>query len=147
MKRILLILTVAIIAVSCGKWNGSKKHDTVYYTEDFKDIDMTVMGVNSSEMAAYWTEFYQKNPTDKDSPYTRYSTIVKTTSGVLYKETGSCVVNWGVSAQFIPENGESYEATFTYEKEKYALEIDGKDGRSEIIFVYKVQKQCGFKGE
>jgi len=141
MKTIIASLLLVLIASSCGKWNGKKdkKHNLTYYSVDFKEKNFDILGVHSSDIDALWVEFYGEGG---EKEYTKYTLIVKS-NGEFVKEHGNCDIDWGIDLTFNPEDGNSYEGDWIYEKEKYTITYDLKERLETLTFVYKKDAGCG----
>lgn len=131
MKKVIFPLLIVLIASACSKW---KNDEVVYYSEDYKDSDMTILGVHSSNIEALWVEL-----TATDKEYDQYTLIAKS-NGELYKETGALQTDWKSSLSFSPEGGDTYNGIWISGKEKYSLTYE-LDSRSEdLTFIYKKSK-------
>lgn len=138
MKKVLFSFVVLLIITSCGKWKGEKNTDLTYYSEDYKEKEMTFLNVASSDIDALWVEF--KSST-KDKNYDSYALIVKS-NGDFVKELGSCEIDWENQITFHPQNGDSYLGDWIYGKEKYTISYELEDRTEDITFVYKEVKGC-----
>ena len=68
MKKALTVSSLLIILVisSCSKFKGDKKGDLVYYCEDYKEADMNILDVHTSDIDALWIEMTpEKDGKDK----------------------------------------------------------------------------------
>ncbi|MDG1334356.1 MAG: hypothetical protein P8P74_18625 [Crocinitomicaceae bacterium] len=141
MKIIIASLLLVLVASSCGKWDGKKdkQHNLTYYSVDFKEKNFDILGVHSSDIEALWVEFYSEKG---EKEYTNYSLIVKS-NGEFTKEHGTCAIDWANDLTFNPENENSYEGEFIYEKEKYTITYDLKERLETLTFVYKEKEGCG----
>ncbi|GEM_PF-6738742 len=128
MKKILFALFALAIITSCSKWKDDK---VVYYSEDYKDADMNILGVHSSEIEALWVEF-----TATDKEYDRYVFSAKS-DGQVYSETGMLSTDWATNLNFTPDNGDAYTGDWTSGKEKYNLTYELTDRTEVLNFVYK----------
>ena len=128
MKKVLFSLLIILIVSSCSKFKGDKKGDLVYYCEDYKEADVNILDVHTSDIDALWIEMTpEKDGKDKD--YVNYTLIVKS--------NGDFVKECNYSITFTPEGNPSYTGKWTYKKEKYTV-MHGLESRSEeISFVYK----------
>ena len=135
MKKVLFSLLIILIVLSCSKFKGDKKGDLVYYCEDYKEADMNILDVNTTDIDALWIEMTpEKGGKDKD--YVNYTLIVKS-NGDFVKESGTFETDWATSITFNPEGTPLYTGKWTYKKEKYTV-MHGLESRSEeITFVYK----------
>ena len=52
MKKIFFLLSALFILASCNKWKGEKYSDLTYYSVDFKEKDITILGFNSNDIDA-----------------------------------------------------------------------------------------------
>jgi len=133
MNKLLLPALLVFILSSCCKLKCDKKEGYTYYSEDYKNVDMDVLGVHTSEIDALWVEFSSES---KSKDLENYTLIVKS-NGDFKKESGSFNTDWKSTISFSPDSGNSYEGTWTYGKEKYSI-ILGSDSRSEELdFIYK----------
>jgi hypothetical protein len=137
MKKIFFLLSALFILASCNKWKGEKYSDLTYYSVDFKEKDMTILGFNSNDIDALWFEFSSK---DKSKEYSDYTLIAKS-NGVFNKETGTCEIDWKNQITFHPSSGDSYVGKWLYEKEKFIVSYDLDTRIEELIFIYKEVKK------
>ena len=129
MKKVIFSLLIVLVASACSKW----KDDTVtYYCEDYKETDMNILNVHSSQIDALWVEMEE----DKDKELTIYTLIVKS-NGEFHKETGTFQTDWKENITFLPNGNDSYNGTWLYEKEKYTLTYALKTRTEELTFIYK----------
>ena len=138
MKQILFSILLVFVVTSCGKFKKDKDHDLTYYSEDYKEKDMSILNNHTSDIDAVWFEFSQK---DKSKEYNRYSLIVKS-NGEFNKEFGSCYIDWNNQITFTPDMGESYVGTWIYEKEKYTITYNLKSRTETLTFIYKETDKC-----
>lgn len=138
MKTIIASLLLVLVATACNKWDGKKdkKNNLTYYCEDFKEKYFDVLGINSSNIDAFWVEFYGEG-----KEYTNYSLIVKS-DGEFTKEHGTCSVDWGNTISFQPEGGTAYDGDWIFEKEKYTISYDLEDRTETLTFIYKETGSC-----
>jgi hypothetical protein len=139
MNKLIFAAVLSLIVISCGKWEENKKDNTLtYYTEDFKDKDVDILGVPAGDIDAAWVEFYSK-----EKEYDTYALIVKM-DGEFTKEWGTCTINWEEQIDFSPENGDTYTGTWISEKDKYTISMDVESRTEELTFIYKeVHDKCG----
>ena len=135
MKKVLFSLLIILIVSSCSKFKGNKKGDLVYYCEDYKDADLNILDVHTSDIDALWIEMTpEKDGKDKD--YANYTLIVKS-NGDFVKEEGTFETDWATSITFNPEGTSSYTGKWIYKKEKYTV-MHGLESRfEELTYVYK----------
>lgn len=139
MIRFLPLLSFLIIFASCNKWQGEKYNDLIYYSIDYKDKDLSILGLNSNTIDALWFEFYSK---DKDKNYTEYTLIAKS-NGECFKETGTCEIDWENQINFYPSNGNSYIGKWFYQKEKFIISYNDLETRTaDLTFIFKEIKKC-----
>jgi hypothetical protein len=139
MKNLIFGCLLVLIATSCGKWNDDKDKNKrlTYYTEDFKEADLEILGVPTSEIDALWAEFKAE-----DKIYNSYSLIVKS-DGKMIKEYGTCSIDWNEQIKFMPNGGKAYIGKWISEKEKYVISFEGKTRTEELTFIYKDTGMCG----
>lgn len=132
MKTTLFAFLILFVGfTSCGKFK--EKRDThTYYCEDYKDRDMNILGVHTSEISAMWVEFCQK---DGD----RYCLVVKDNNDCT-RESGECTFNGESSISFVPDGGSLY--TCNWEKYKYTFirSVDLGDRVEDLTFILKENK-------
>ena len=138
MKNIILSLFAILLITSCNKWKSS--HNLVYYSEDFKEKEMTIINIPTSDIDALWFEFNNEEK-NKEDEYSTYSLMAKS-NGVITKESGSCIINWGTNISFTSASGESYLGTWLSGKEKFKITYELDTRTEELIFVYKETKKC-----
>jgi hypothetical protein len=64
-------LLVLFIAALCQKYKSdTKNNDLTYYSENYKNTNMTILDKSTSDIDAVWVEFHSK---DKSKNYTNYS--------------------------------------------------------------------------
>jgi hypothetical protein len=135
MKKVLSSLLIILIVSSCSKFKGDKKGDLVYYCDDYKEADMNILDVHTSDIDALWIEMTpEKGGKDKD--YVNYTLIVKS-NGDFVKESGTFETDWESSITFNPEGTPLYTGRWIYKKEKYTV-MHGLESRfKELSYVYK----------
>lgn len=138
MKNLILFLTIALVITSCGKWKGDKHGELTYYSVDYKEKDMSILDVPTTDIDAVWFEFSSEN---KGKEYDSYALIVKT-DGVFHKELGKCQIDWEDKITFTPNTGDSYTGSWIYEKEKFTISYDLESRTEELTFIYKEMKKC-----
>lgn len=133
-----LLLVIGIAFFSCKKIDAKKDNTLTYYTEEYKDKDLELLGVHSSAIEAVWFEF---DAIDKSEESYSYKMFVKE-NGELHKEYGTCQIDWYNSLAFTPTtNTEAFNGEFTFEKEKFSISYDLETRTEELIFVYKEEKK------
>ena len=135
MKKVLFSLLIILIVSSCSKFKGDKKGDLVYYCEDYKDADVNILDVHTSDIDALWIEMTPEKA-GKDKDYVNYTLIVKS-NGDFVKESGTFETDWASSITFNPEGTPLYTGKWTYKKEKYTVMHLLESRSEEITFVYK----------
>ena len=115
---------------SCNKWkkDNDKKEFTIYYSEDYKDLNMTIVGVHTSDIEGLWIEY-----SDKFDTYV----LRAKSEGKVYKEIGSCVFDLDSDINFIPNAGSSYIGTWAFSKDKYTIPVNDGKRNGELTFTYK----------
>jgi hypothetical protein len=134
MKLFALATFVLLIGLtSCEKWGKGKgkKECNVYYSEDFKEKDVEILGLHTSDIEILWVEYSNK--------YDGYTLIAKSKDGELYKEHGACVFDVDSKITFKPNAGDVYNGSWLDYKEKYNIPIEEGKRTEEITFVYKEQ--------
>jgi hypothetical protein len=135
MKKVLFSLLIILIVSSCSKFKGDKKGDLVYYCEDYKEADMNILDVHTSDIDALWIEMTpEKDGKDKD--YVNYTLIVKS-NGDFVKESGTFETDWANSITFNPEGTPLYTGKWIYKKEKYTIKHGLESRFEELTYVYK----------
>jgi hypothetical protein len=139
MNKLAFSFLILFVAVSCNKFEPSKKKGDhyVYNSEDFKNADLTVLGVATSDIDAVWIElYYEENSCHTYDP-DRYALVVKR-NGELIKELGEVESDWNSYITFTPKNGTaSYSSNLDSDKEKITLLYELTDRTEEITFIYK----------
>lgn len=138
MKKVLFSLLVILVLSSCSKWNDDK--DLIYYSQDYKEKEMTIINTPSSEIDALWFEFYNEGK-NKEKEYSTYTLIAKS-NGSIKKETGTCIIDWGSNISFTSASGEKYIGTWMGNKEKFQITYDLESRTEEVTFIYKETKKC-----
>ena len=134
MKRVLFLFAVVLLATSCKKWKDGKKHgEYTYYSEDYKEADMSVLGIHTSEIDALWIELYDTN---KDKEVDGYSLLVKS-NGEVVKENGTIVTDWKTTITFNPSSADAYAGTWLGDKDKFSISYDLETRVEELTFIYK----------
>ena len=131
MKKIIFSLLIVLIVSACNKW---KNDEVVYYSEDYNDTDMTILGVHTSDIEVLGVEI-----TASDKEYDHYTLFAKS-NGELFQETGALQTDWSTSITFTPNGGDTYGGTWIGGKEKYSLTYDLKDRSENLTFIYKESK-------
>ena len=139
MKKLMFSLLVILVVTSCSKWKTD--NNLTYYSEDYKEKEMTIINVPSSEIDALWFEFYDEGK-NKEDEYTTYTLIAKS-NGAFTKETGSCVINWKTNISFTSASGQTYIGTWIGgDKDKFQITYELESRTEELTFVYKKTKKC-----
>jgi len=140
MKKLAFAFALVFVAISCNKnIKPAIKKDAhyVYYNDDFKNADMTLLGVETSEIDAVWFELYYNNtPCAITDQPDRYALIVKH-NGAFTKELGVVASDWTSYIEFTTNNGTSYNGTLDTEKEQFTIAYDLVDRTEELTFKYK----------
>lgn len=144
MRKLLLFGLIAVFVSACSK-DESRYQDGsyIYYSEDYKNANMTILGHETSEIESVWFELYS-DEYDSSCPKAleadRYMLIVKR-NGKMTSEMGSIETDWQTTITFHPENGDpSYEGTWSNQKDRFIISYDLVDRTEEVSFVYKDEK-------
>ncbi len=143
MKKIIFASLILLVAAACNKkFEPSKKKGDhyVYYSEDYKNADVTILGEETSNIDAVWFELYYENNHCKQEEPNRYALVVKNADGEITKELGKIDSDWKSYITFSPDNGDAYTAEMGLDKELITLTYELTDRTEEITFVHKDQK-------
>lgn len=141
MKKLLYPLAVLFFFASCGKEKFDKTDTLTYYSEDYKESTLTILGLPANEIDALWVEF---SAADKED-YSSYTLIAKS-DGEFAKETGTCEIDWVSQITFYPYGQDSYTGVWISEKDKYEVSYDSESRTEVLTFIYKETKDC-WKGK
>jgi hypothetical protein len=136
MRKSFFLLSIAFLVVtSCSKWDGKKHKDSfVYYCDTYKEKDIEVLGVHTSDIEALWTEYWKKDGK------TEYALIVKS-NGEFYKELGTYSFNGETGISFMPNGGNEYNGSWVEYKDKYSITVENDERSEDLLFIYK--ETCG----
>lgn len=135
MKKSILPLMLVFLVASCGKFKKDAKQYT-YYSEDYAEADMDLLGIHTSEMEDLFVVMYN-DVEDKNNRPETYKLVVKS-NGVEYTEVGTIDSDWATSITFTPNDGSSvYSGDFQQDKGTYKLNYDLVDRTEEFTFTWK----------
>ena len=134
MKKIVLPILLVFLIASCGKFKKDTKQYN-YYSEDYANTDMEVLGIHTAAIDLLWVEMYN-NVEDKNNRPETYKLVVKS-NGVEYTEAGAIDSDWATSITFTPTDGTAYTGEFQEDKGTYKMLYDLIDRTEELSFVWK----------
>lgn len=144
MKKIAFATLILFVAAACNKKDvkpSEKKGDHyVYYSEDYRNADVTILGENASDIEAVWFELYYENDHCKQESPDRYALIVKNADGELIKELGNVESDWSSYINFSPDNGTAYAGEMTFDKETISVKYEYPNRTEKVTFIYKDYK-------
>ncbi len=140
MKRLAFVFSILLFATACNKKikpTIKKETHYVYFSEDYKNADMTLLGVETSEIDAVWFElYYNENPCAVTDEPDRYALMVKH-DGEITKEFGDLASDWNSYITFTPSNSDSYTATLDSGKKAFTITYEFTNRTEELTFNYK----------
>ena len=139
MKKFAFVFAILFVAISCQKKLTHDKKDVkyyVYYSEDFKEVDVKINGESSKDLDMVWFKlYYSEDPCKQEEP-DRYALVLNKGDEEIV-EKGTLESDWYSYIRFTPENGEVYSGELEPSKEVFTITFGDIDRSEELTFHYK----------